>query len=37
MVMAGWCGKKNGKGFYDWSNPEKPVPRDGALRGFAKE
>jgi len=37
MVMAGWYGKKNGKGFYDWSNPEKPVPQDSALRGIAKE
>jgi 3-hydroxybutyryl-CoA dehydrogenase len=37
MVMAGWYGKKNGKGFYDWSNPEKPVPQDAALRGFPKE
>ena len=37
MVMAGWYGKKNGRGFYDWSNPEKPVPQDAALRGIAKE
>jgi 3-hydroxybutyryl-CoA dehydrogenase len=37
MVMAGWYGKKNGKGFYDWSNPEKPVPQDVALRGIAKD
>jgi 3-hydroxybutyryl-CoA dehydrogenase len=37
MVMAGWYGKKNGKGFYDWSNPEKPVPQDTALRGIVKE
>ena len=37
MVMAGWYGKKNGKGFYDWSNPENPVPQDGALRGAAKK
>jgi 3-hydroxybutyryl-CoA dehydrogenase len=37
MVMAGWYGKKNGKGFYDWSNPENPVPQDAALRGFARE
>ena len=37
MVMAGWYGKKNGKGFYDWSNPEKPVPQDAALRGFPRE
>ena len=37
MVMAGWYGKKNGKGFYDWSNPEKPVPQDAALRGFVNK
>jgi 3-hydroxybutyryl-CoA dehydrogenase len=37
MVMAGWHGKKNGKGFYDWSNPENPVPQDAALQGFAKQ
>jgi 3-hydroxybutyryl-CoA dehydrogenase len=36
MVMAGWYGKKNGKGFYDWTNPEHPVPQDAALRGIAK-
>lgn len=33
MVMAGWFGKKSGRGFYDWSNPEKPVPQDAALQG----
>jgi 3-hydroxybutyryl-CoA dehydrogenase len=33
MVLAGWYGKKSGKGFYDWSNAEKPVPQDAALRG----
>lgn len=33
MVMAGWFGKKSGRGFYDWSNPEKPVPQDAALKG----
>lgn len=37
MVMAGWYGKKNGKGFYDWSNPNAPVPQDAALRGIVKE
>jgi 3-hydroxybutyryl-CoA dehydrogenase len=37
MVMAGWYGKKSGKGFYDWSNSENPVPQDAALRGFAKD
>jgi 3-hydroxybutyryl-CoA dehydrogenase len=36
MVMAGWYGKKNGKGFYDWSNPENPVPQDAALRGLPR-
>jgi 3-hydroxybutyryl-CoA dehydrogenase len=25
MVMAGWFGRKSGRGFYDYSNPEKPV------------
>lgn len=37
MVMAGWYGKKNGKGFYDWSNPANPVPQDAALRGIAEQ
>jgi 3-hydroxybutyryl-CoA dehydrogenase len=35
MVLAGWYGKKSGKGFYDWSDPAKPVPQDAALRGLA--
>ncbi len=35
LVMAGWFGKKTGKGFYDWSNPEKPVAQDAALQGIA--
>jgi 3-hydroxybutyryl-CoA dehydrogenase len=25
MVMAGWYGRKSGRGFYDYANPEKPV------------
>jgi 3-hydroxybutyryl-CoA dehydrogenase len=32
MVLAGWYGKKNGKGFYDWTNPAQPVPQDGVLK-----
>ncbi|HWR15995.1 MAG TPA: 3-hydroxyacyl-CoA dehydrogenase family protein [Terriglobales bacterium] len=37
MVLAGWYGRKSGKGFYDYTNPEKPVANDAALRGFAAE
>ena len=25
LVMAGWYGRKSGRGFYDYANPEKPV------------
>jgi 3-hydroxybutyryl-CoA dehydrogenase len=28
MVRMGYIGKKVGKGFYDWSDPKNPVPRD---------
>jgi 3-hydroxybutyryl-CoA dehydrogenase len=34
MVMAGWHGKKSGKGFYDWTDPSAPVAQDAALRGL---
>ena len=35
MVMAGWYGKKSGKGFYDWTKGE-PVAQDAALRGLGE-
>src|SRR5437867_4244144 len=37
LVMAGWYGRKSGKGFYDYKNPEKPVALDAALRGYVAE
>ena len=37
MVLAGWYGRKSGKGFYDYANPEKPMAQDAALRGMAAE
>jgi 3-hydroxybutyryl-CoA dehydrogenase len=35
MVLAGWYGRKSGKGFYDYANPEKPVAQDTALQGLS--
>ncbi|MDR3749366.1 MAG: 3-hydroxybutyryl-CoA dehydrogenase [Acidobacteriota bacterium] len=26
LVLAGWFGRKSGKGFYDYADPNKPVP-----------
>jgi 3-hydroxybutyryl-CoA dehydrogenase len=26
MVLAGWYGRKSGRGFYDYTDPSKPVP-----------
>jgi 3-hydroxybutyryl-CoA dehydrogenase len=28
MVLAGWNGRKAGRGFYDYSDPQKPVARE---------
>jgi 3-hydroxybutyryl-CoA dehydrogenase len=36
LVLAGWFGKKTGKGFYDWSDAAKPVAQDAALRGLSE-
>jgi 3-hydroxybutyryl-CoA dehydrogenase len=28
MVLAGWHGKKSGRGFYDYSDPANPKPME---------
>jgi 3-hydroxybutyryl-CoA dehydrogenase len=32
LVMAGWFGRKSGRGFYDYTDPAAPKPLDGLLR-----
>jgi 3-hydroxybutyryl-CoA dehydrogenase len=32
LVLAGWYGRKSGKGFYDYKDPNNPVPGEFSRR-----